>query len=188
MGIDQAATDRTRMVNRRTSFGYDDLLACARGELFGAGNAQLPLPPMLMFDRISEITEVGGEHSKGMVRAVLDVKPDLWYFPCHFKGDPVMPGCLGLDALWQLLGFFLGWLGSSGKGRALGLGEVKFSGQVLPTMKQVIYGIDIKRVMRSKLVLGVADRWLKADGSIIYRAMDLKVGLFRQDEMQPRGA
>jgi 3-hydroxyacyl-[acyl-carrier protein] dehydratase/trans-2-decenoyl-[acyl-carrier protein] isomerase len=178
----------TRMpMNQRSSYSYDELLACGRGELFGAGNAQLPLPPMLMFDRISEIAAVGGEYGKGVVRAVLDLKPDLWYFPCHFKGDPVMPGCLGLDALWQLLGFFLGWLGSPGKGRALGLGELKFSGQVLPTMKQVIYGIDIKRVMRSKLVLGIADGWLKADGAIIYQAMDLKVGLFRQTEMEPSG-
>jgi len=176
------------MSERQNSFSYEDLLACGRGELFGEGNAQLPLPPMLMFDRISEVAEQGGEHGKGLIRAELEVKPDLWFFACHFKGDPVMPACLGVDALWQLLGFFLGWLGSSGKGRALGLGEVKFSGQVLPTMKQVIYGIDIKRVMRSKLVLGVADGWLKADGSIIYRAMDLKVGLFRQDEMQPSGA
>jgi 3-hydroxyacyl-[acyl-carrier protein] dehydratase/trans-2-decenoyl-[acyl-carrier protein] isomerase len=117
------------------------------------------------------------------------MKPDLWFVPCHFKGDPVMPGCLGLDALWQLLGFFLGWAGSPGKGRALGLGELKFSGQVLPTVKQVIYGIDIKRVMRSKLVLGIADGWLSADGSIIYRACDLKVGLFRHDQvMEPSGA
>jgi len=161
LGIHQAATDRTRMENRRTSFGYDDLLACARGELFGAGNAQLPLPPMLMFDRISEIAEAGGEYGKGLVRAVLELKPDLWFFPCHFKGDPVMPGCLGLDALWQLLGFFLGWLGAPGKGRALGLGEL--------------------------LVLGIADGWLSADGSIIYRAMDLKVGLFRDEVMQPSG-
>jgi 3-hydroxyacyl-[acyl-carrier protein] dehydratase/trans-2-decenoyl-[acyl-carrier protein] isomerase len=177
------------MQNRRTSFGYDDLLACARGELFGAGNAQLPLPPMLMFDRISEIAEAGGEYGKGLVRAVLELKPDLWFFPCHFKGDPVMPGCLGLDALWQLLGFFLGWVGAPGKGRALGLGELKFSGQVLPTVKNVVYGIDIKRVMRSKLVLGIADGWLSADGSIIYRAMDLKVGLFRDEAMtQPSGA
>src|SRR5262245_31417029 len=183
----QAATDRTRMANRRNSFGYDDLLACARGELFGAGNAQLPLPPMLMFDRISEIAEAGGEYGKGLVRAVLELKPDLWFFPCHFKGDPVMPGCLGLDALWQLLGFFLGWLGAPGKGRALGLGELKFSGQVLPTVKNVVYGIDIKRVMRSKLVLGIADGWLSADGSIIYRAIDLKVGLFRDEVMQPSG-
>jgi 3-hydroxyacyl-[acyl-carrier protein] dehydratase/trans-2-decenoyl-[acyl-carrier protein] isomerase len=189
-GRNRRYTDRRdrMLMNRRSSYDYDELLACGRGELFGAGNAQLPLPPMLMFDRITEVAEVGGDHNKGLVRAVLDVKPDLWYFPCHFKGDPVMPGCLGLDALWQLLGFFLGWLGSSGKGRALGLGEVKFSGQVLPSMKEVIYGIDIKRVMRSKLVLGVADGWLKADGAIIYRAMDLKVGLFRQDEMQPSGA
>ena len=138
---------------------------------------QLPLPPMLMFDRISEIAEVGGEYGKGLVRAVLDLKPDLWFFPCHFKGDPVMPGCLGLDALWQLLGFFLGWLGAPGKGRALGMGEIKFSGQVLPTMKKVVYGIDIKRVMRSRLVLGIADGWLSADGSVIFRALDLKVAL-----------
>ena len=137
---------------------------------------------MLMFDRISEIAEAGGEYGKGLVRAVLDLKPDLWFFPCHFKGDPVMPGCLGLDALWQMLGFFLGWLGSPGKGRALGIGEIKFSGQVLPNVKQVVYGIDIKRVMRSKLVLGIADGWLSgATASIIYRAMDLKVGLFRDE-------
>jgi 3-hydroxyacyl-[acyl-carrier protein] dehydratase/trans-2-decenoyl-[acyl-carrier protein] isomerase len=177
------------MQNRRPSFDYEDLLACGRGELFGDGNAQLPLPPMLMFDCISEIAEQGGEHGRGLVRAELKVKPDLWFFPCHFKGDPVMPGCLGLDALWQLLGFFLAWLGSPGKGRALGLGELKLSGQVVPTMKHVIYGIDIKRVMRSKLVLGIADGWLSADGSIIYRASDLKVGLFRQEAMaQPGGA
>jgi 3-hydroxyacyl-[acyl-carrier protein] dehydratase/trans-2-decenoyl-[acyl-carrier protein] isomerase len=173
--------DGKRMGNRQTSFTYEDLLACGRGELFGEG-PQLPLPPMLMFDRISEIAEAGGEYGKGVVRAVLDLKPDLWFFPCHFKGDPVMPGCLGLDALWQLLGFFLGWLGSPGKGRALGLGEVKFSGQVLPNVKQVVYGVEIKRVMRSKLVLGIADGWLSADGEVIYRASDLKVGLFKQDE------
>jgi 3-hydroxyacyl-[acyl-carrier protein] dehydratase / trans-2-decenoyl-[acyl-carrier protein] isomerase len=171
-----------RMDDRRTSFTYEDLLACARGELFGPG-PQLPLPPMLMFDRISEIAEAGGEYGKGLVRAVLELKPDLWFFPCHFKGDPVMPGCLGLDALWQLLGFFLGWLGSTGKGRALGLGELKFSGQVLPNVKQIIYGVEIKRVMRTKLVLGIADGWLSADGAIIYRANDLKVCLFRQDEL-----
>ncbi len=177
------------MPERRNSFEYEDLLACGRGELFGPGNAQLPLPPMLMFDRISEISETGGEHGKGLIRAELDVKPDLWFFLCHFKGDPVMPGCLGLDALWQMVGFFLGWLGAPGKGRALGLGELKFSGMVLPNVKKVIYGIDVKRVMRSKLVLGIADGWLSADGTVIYRANDLKVGLFTQpDAMQSGGA
>src|SRR5512141_3091172 len=152
MGLQQAGPpsgNNATMSNRPHSFAYEDLLACGRGEMFGPGNAQLPLPPMLMFDRISEIAETGGEYGKGLVRATLEVQPDLWFFPCHFKGDPVMPGCLGLDALWQLLGFFLGWLGSAGKGRALGLGELKFSGQVLPTMKNVVYGLEIKRVMRS---------------------------------------
>lgn len=175
------------MQNRRSSFEYEDLLACGRGELFADG-PQLPLPPMLMFDRIAEIDDKGGEHGKGLARAEFDVKPDLWFFPCHFKGDPVMPGCLGIDALWQLLGFFLGWLGAAGKGRALGLGELKFSGQVLPTVKKVVYGIDIKRVVRSKLVLGIADGWLSADGSVIYRALDLKVGLFRDAAMQSKPA
>src|ERR1700754_111352 len=145
--------DRMLMENRRNSFEYEDLLACGRGELFTDG-PQLPLPPMLMFDRISEIADAGGEHGKGLVRAELEVKPDLWFFACHFKGDPVMPGCLGVDALWQMLGFFLGWLGAPGKGRALGVGEVKFTGMVVPSVKKVIYGIEIKRVMRSKLVLG----------------------------------
>ncbi len=175
---------RPGMEQRRNSFEYEDLLACGRGELFVEG-PQLPLPPMLMFDRISEISEEGGEHGKGVVRAELEVKPDLWFFACHFKGDPVMPGCLGVDALWQLLGFFLGWLGSPGRGRALGLGEVKFSGQVLPTMKKVVYGLELKRVMRSKLVLGIADGWVSADGNVIYRASDLKVGLFKQEAPQP---
>jgi len=168
------------MDNRRNSFGYDELLACARGELFGTGNAQLPLPPMLMFDRIVKIADTGGKYGKGEIVAELDVKPDLWFFACHFKGDPVMPGCLPLDALWQMLGFFLAWLGQPGKGRALGLGELKFSGQVLPTMKRVVYGIDIKRVMRGKLVLGIADGWLSADGSVLFRAMDIKVALIRE--------
>ena len=170
------------MLTQRSSFDYEDLLACGRGELFGPGNAQLPLPPMLMFDRITEISEDGGAHGKGMVRAELDVKPDLWFFPCHFKGDPVMPGCLGLDAMWQMLGFFLGWLGEPGKGRAISTGEVKFSGMVVPTVKQVEYGIDLKRVFRGKLKLGIADGWLKADGETIYQASDLKVGLFVPEE------
>src|SRR5213595_3464402 len=173
------------MESRRSSFEYADLLACGRKELFPEG-PQLPLPPMLMFDRISEIAEAGGEYGKGLMRAVLNVKPDLWFFPCHFKGDPVMPGCLGLDALWQMVGFFLGWLGASGKGRALGLGELKLSGQVLPNIRKVVYNIDIKRVMRSKLVLGIADGWLSADGDLVYQASDLKVALFK-DSAQPAG-
>ncbi len=171
---------------RATSFDYESLLRCARGELFGPGNAQLPLPPMLMFDRITSITEDGGEHGRGSVRAELDVHPDLWFFACHFKGDPVMPGCLGVDALWQLLGFFLGWLGLPGRGRALAVGEVKFSGMVLPAVHKVEYGIDLKRVLRSKLVLGIGDGWLKADGETIYKAKDLRAGLFKDAE--PTGA
>jgi 3-hydroxyacyl-[acyl-carrier protein] dehydratase/trans-2-decenoyl-[acyl-carrier protein] isomerase len=166
------------MTSRKSSFTYEELLACGRGEMFGPGNAQLPVPPMLMFDRITEISEDGGPHGKGFLRAELDVRPDLWFFDCHFIGDPVMPGCLGLDALWQMVGFYLGWLGSPGRGRALGAGEIKFTGQVLPSVKKVVYGVDFRRVMRSKLVLGVADGWLEADGEVIYRASDLKVGLF----------
>jgi 3-hydroxyacyl-[acyl-carrier protein] dehydratase/trans-2-decenoyl-[acyl-carrier protein] isomerase len=173
------------MQDQRSSYDYEDLLACGRGELFGPGNAQLPLPPMLMFDRITEISENGGEFGKGLVRAELDVKSDLWFFNCHFKGDPVMPGCLGLDALWQMVGFFLGWSGGAGRGRALGIGDLKFSGQVLPQVRKVVYNVDIKRVMRSKLVLGIADGWLSTDGDIIYRAKDLKVGLFKQDAAMP---
>ncbi|MGQ7793116.1 3-hydroxyacyl-[acyl-carrier-protein] dehydratase FabA [Faunimonas sp. B44] len=169
------------MTDRQTRFEYEDLLACGRGELFGQGNAQLPLPPMLMFDRISEISETGGEHGKGFIRAEFAVHPDQWFFACHFKGDPVMPGCLGLDALWQMLGFFLGWIGGTGRGRALSVGEVKFSGMVLPSVKLVEYGIDLKRVVRSKLTLGIGDGWLKADGSTIYSAKDLRVGLFRTE-------
>ena len=166
-------------MQRQSSFSYEEILACGRGELFGPGNAQLPLPPMLMFDRITQIAEDGGEHGKGMVRAEFDIKPDLWFFDCHFKGDPVMPGCLGLDALWQLTGFFLGWLGAEGRGRALGVGEVKFADQVLPSVKKVVYGVDFKRVMRSRLVLGIADGWLEADGRRIYEVKDMKVGLFK---------
>ena len=169
------------MSDRRSSFDYEHLLACARGELFGPGNAQLPLPPLLMFDTIADISEVGGPDNKGMVRAEFAIRPDHWFFGCHFKGDPVMPGCLGLDALWQLLGFYLGWLGLPGRGRALGVGEVKFTDQVLPTVKRIIYGVDLKRVFHRKLVLGIADGWLEADGTRIYDAKDLKVGLFQAD-------
>ncbi len=165
---------------RKSSFDLAGLLACAKGELFGNGNARLPMPPMLMFDRIIRIAERGGAHDKGEVVAEMDVRPDLWFFKCHFQGDPVMPGCLGLDAMWQMVGFFLGWTGGAGRGRALGLGDLKFSGQVLPTARKVVYNVDIKRVMRSKLVLGIADGWLSMDGEIIYRAKDLKVGLFKQ--------
>lgn len=169
------------MAERRSTFEYEDLLACARGELFGPGNAQLPLPPMLMFDRISNVTEGGGPHGKGQLTAELSVagNPNVeWFFACHFKGDPVMPGCLGLDALWQLTGFFLGWLGAPGRGRALGVGEVKFTGMVLPTVRHVEYIVDLKRVILRRLKLAIADGTMKADGQVIYQATDLKVGLF----------
>ena len=162
------------------SFSYDQLIASAEGRLFGPDSGRLPLPPMLMFDRITHIDADGGPHGLGTIRAELDIRPDLWFFGFHFKNDPVMPGCLGLDARWQIVGFYLGWIGGEGRGRALGLGELKFSGQVLPNARKVVYNIDMKRVMRSKLVLGVGDGWLSMDGEIIYRAKDLKVGLFKQ--------
>ena len=165
------------MAERKTHFEYEELLACARGELFGQGNAQLPLPPMLMFDRISEIAETGGAHGKGVVRAEFDIKPDLWFFGCHFKGDPVMPGCLGLDALWQMTGFFLGWLGLQGRGRALGVGEVKLTDQVLPDTRKIVYGVDVKRVFKGKLNLAVADGWLESEGKRIYEVANMRVGL-----------
>ena len=167
------------MAMSQNAYGYEELLACGRGELFGPGNAQLPLPPMLMFDRITRIDDDGGAHSRGQVRAELDVRPGLWFFACHFQGDPVMPGCLGLDALWQMTGFFLGWGGSPGHGRALGCGEVKFTGQVTNDVKVVEYGIDIRRVVRARLALGIADVFVKADGKLIYEAKDLRVGLFK---------
>jgi len=166
---------------KKNSFSYEQLIDCANGNLFGNGNAQLPSPPMLMFDRITNINETGGLFQKGEIVAELDIKPDLWFFNCHFKGDPVMPGCLGLDAMWQLVGFYLGWLGQPGKGRALGVGEVKFTGQVLDTIRKVTYHISLKRLILRKLILGVADGTLKADGEPIYEAKDMKVGLFQSD-------
>ena len=166
---------------KKNSFSYEQLIDCANGDLFGEGNAQLPSPPMLMFDRITNINETGGMFQKGEIVAELDIKPELWFFDCHFKGDPVMPGCLGLDAMWQLVGFYLGWLEQPGKGRALGVGEVKFTGQVLDTVKKVTYQISIKRLILRKLILGVADGVLKADGEPIYEAKDMKVGLFQSE-------
>jgi len=178
------------MAQRASSYEYEHLLTCGRGELFGPGNAQLPLPPMLMFERISSISEAGGAHGKGQVVAELKIagNPALdWFFACHFKGDPVMPGCLGLDALWQLTGFFLGWLGAPGRGRALGVGEVKFTGMVIPTTKTVQYVVDLKRVILRRLKLAIADGVVKADGQAIFAASDLRVGLFEAGE-QPATA
>ena len=163
---------------KQSSFTYEQLIECGKGLLFGKGNAQLPMPPMLMFDRITSINENGGFFEKGEVVAELDIRENLWFFECHFKDDPVMPGCLGLDAMWQLLGFYLGWLGQPGRGRALGVGEVKFTGQVLQTVKKVSYHISLKRLILRKLILGVGDGILKADGQTIYEARDMKVGLF----------
>jgi len=168
---------------RPSSYTLEELLACGRGEMFGPGNAQLPAPPMLMFDRITEISGTGGAHGKGYVEAELDIRDDLWFFGCHFIGDPVMPGCLGLDAMWQLVGFFLGWSGAPGRGRALGVGEVKFTGQVTPKVTKVTYKIDLKRVIMRKLVMGVGDGVLLADGKPIYEASDLRVGLFKPEDL-----
>ena len=169
-------------MNKKNSYSKKELIACGRGEMFGDGNAQLPLPPMLMFDRIISITEDGGSANKGQIIAELDITPDLWFFECHFEGDPVMPGCLGLDAMWQLVGFFLGWSGAPGRGRALGAGNVKFTGQVTPKTKLVTYEINMRRVMLRKLVMGVADACMFADGREIYTAKDLRVGLFKSTE------
>ena len=166
-------------VTQKTAYAYDDLIACAKGDMFGPGNAQLPMPPMLMFDRITKIDATGGSVGKGYMEAEFDINPDLWFFACHFIGDPVMPGCLGLDALWQLTGFYLGWIGAQGRGRALGVGEVKFSGQIMPDSKLVTYKVDFKRVINRSLVMGVADGVVLVDGNPIYQANDLRVGLFK---------
>ena len=163
---------------KQPSYTHDELVACGHGNLFGPGNAQLPLGQMLMMDRIVHISEEGGAYGKGEMRAELDIRPDLWFFGCHFENDPVMPGCLGLDAMWQLVGFYLGWMGAPGRGRALGVGEVKFTGQVLPTAKKVSYEIEMKRVVERKLVLAIADGRVLVDGHEIYTAKDLRVGLF----------
>ncbi len=173
------------MQERRHNFEYEDLLACGRGELFVKG-PQLPLPPMLMFDRIVKIADTGGKYGKGEIVAELDVKPDLWFFACHFKGDPVMPGCLGLDAMWQLLGFFLGWMKAPGRGRAIGVGEVKLTGMIVPTVKKLTYHVHLKRVILRRLVMGIADGFVHADGNPVYEALDMKVGLAK--DVVPAGA
>lgn len=160
------------------SYTKEDLLNCGEGKMFGPGNAQLPMPNMLMLDRIPHISTTGGEYGKGEIIAELDITPDLWFFDCHFPGDPVMPGCLGLDAMWQLVGFYLGWRGNPGRGRALGAGEVKFTGQILPSSKLVTYHINLKRVIERKLIMGIADGRVSVDGKDIYFAKDLRVGLF----------
>ncbi len=168
--------------NRKNSYNRDELLDCGHGRMFGEGNAQLPIPNMLMLDRIKHISSEGGEYGKGEIIAELDITPDLWFFDCHFPGDPVMPGCLGLDAMWQLVGFYLAWKGNEGRGRALGSGEVKFTGQILPTAKKVTYHINLKRVIERKLVMGIADGKVSVDGREIYFAKDLRVGLFQNTD------
>lgn len=177
-----AAAHSSPNVQQKSSYEYDELIQCARGELFGPGNAQLPLPPMLMFDRIPLIAAEGGRHNRGEIVAELDVRPGLWFFDCHFEGDPVMPGCLGLDAMWQLVGFFLGWSGGPGRGRALGSGEVKFTGEIHPHNRLVTYHIHMKRIIKRKLYMGIADAELSADGHTIYSAEGLRVGLFQSGE------
>lgn len=170
------------MTDRPSSFSKEDLIYCGTGQMFGDGNATLPNGNMLMIDRIASITADGGEFGKGYIEAELDINPELWFFPCHFTNDPVMPGCLGLDAMWQLVGFYLGWAGLLGRGRALGCGQVKFSGQVMPEAKLVTYKIDMRRIVNRRLKMGVANAVMECDGKVIYSASDLKVGLFSDDE------
>jgi len=167
---------------QKNSYTFEELLECGHGHMFGEGNAQLPLPPFLMMDRITDINADDGPHGKGSITAELDINPELWFFKCHFENDPVMPGCLGLDAMWQMVGFFLGWLGGLGRGRAISVGEVKFSGQVLDTAKKLTYQINMKRVIMRKLVMGIADGVMNVDGEPIYEAKDIRVGLFTPSE------
>lgn len=169
------------MAERATSYDMDGLMACARGELFGPGNAQLPSPPMLMMHRITSVEPEGGEHGKGMIAAEYDVTPEDWFFQCHFEGDPVMPGCLGLDALWQMTGFFLGWKGMEGRGRALGVGEVKFAAMVTPAAKLLRYTVEFKRIIDRKLKLGIANGRMEVDGEVAFTTADLRVGLFKDE-------
>jgi 3-hydroxyacyl-[acyl-carrier protein] dehydratase/trans-2-decenoyl-[acyl-carrier protein] isomerase len=169
-------------VIKKANYTYNELLQCAHGELFGPANARLPLPPMLMFDRITRIVDNGGQYGKGEIVAELDIRPDLWFFSCHFETDPVMPGCFGLDALWQLLGFYLGWTGAHGRGRALGVGQVKFTGQVLPSAHCVTYHLHIRRIINRKLVVGIANGIVLVDSEPIYESNDLRVGLFTSTE------
>ena len=168
-------------ISKKTSFSYNDLIDCGDGKLFSDGGPPLPSPPMLMFDRITKISSDSGDFNKGEVIAELNINKDLWFFNCHFKNDPVMPGCLGLDALWQLLGFHLGWLGGKGSGRALAVGSVKFTGQILPSNKKLIYKLDIKRIIMRKLILGIANGKVICDDDLVYEADDIKVGLFKKD-------
>jgi 3-hydroxyacyl-[acyl-carrier protein] dehydratase/trans-2-decenoyl-[acyl-carrier protein] isomerase len=167
---------------QKNNYTFEELLECGHGHMFGEGNAQLPLPPFLMMDRITDINADSGPHGKGSITAELDINPELWFFKCHFENDPVMPGCLGLDAMWQMIGFFLGWLGGLGRGRAISVGEVKFSGQVLDTAKKLTYQINMKRVIMRKLVMGIADGVMNVDGKPIYEAKDIRVGLFTPSE------
>ena len=178
LGLQRRIKECKMQPKQQNSFTYDELISCAKGEMFGPGNPQLPLPPMLMCDRITHIDDQGGAFGKGLIEAELDIHPDLWFFPCHFKGDPVMPGCLGMDALWQLVGFFLGWSGGLGRGRALSVGEVKFTGQILPKNKRVQFRLDMKRVIMRRLVMGIADGKVFCDGEVVFEANDIRVGLF----------